>query len=294
LSDRSRHTFALVPRRRFLGTHGGGRRSARRGEGDTVAGSRAYRPGDHMSAINWAATARLSAARGTDEFIVDDYFADQMPRVALAVDRRRAMALYPPPLPWLDKAAAATTVAEIVAASAAAARARLLAVTPAGVGPGRATAAAAEPDEGDDALRRSLRALLRRRNLLPLGSFLFVVSDFLVPVEPELWASLVRAGWDVTPVVVQDPTWEQSFPPVAGVTVPFVSAADGAPRDVWLTPRAARRLRREHEQRLASLLQRFQALRLDPVLVDTADAADIAGRFNGWAERRRRLRGRAA
>jgi uncharacterized protein (DUF58 family) len=259
-----------------------------------VAGSRAYRPGDHMSAINWAATARLSAARATDEFIVDDYFADQMPRVALAVDRRRAMAPYPPPLPWLDKAGAAGMVAEIVAASAAAARARLLGVTPAGVGPGRATAAAWEPDEGDDALRLSLRALLRRRNLLPLGSFLFVVSDFLVPVEPELWASLVRAGWDVTPVVVQDPTWEQSFPPVAGVTVPFVSAPDGAPRDVWLTPREARRFRREHEQRLAFLLQRFQALGLDPVLVDTADAADIAGRFNGWAERRRRLRGRAA
>jgi uncharacterized protein (DUF58 family) len=294
LARRRRATFPLVPRRRFAGTEAGGRRSIRRGEGDEVAGSRAYRPGDHVSAINWAASARLSAARGTDEFVVDEHFAEQMPRVALAVDRRPAMGMYEPPLPWLDKAAATRAVVELVAASAAAARAPLAAVTRKGVD-GRRAVFHPESAAAEDELRAGLVALLRRRDRLPLGSFLFVVSDFLFPLEHSLWVSLVRAGWDVTPVVVQDPTWEQSFPVgVAGVSVAFAGASGGRVREAWLSPRAAASLRREHEQRLTALLHRFRRLDLDPVLVGTVDAAAITARFRAWADRRRRVRRRAA
>ena len=57
--------FALVPRRRFLGVQFGRRRSSRRGLGDEVAGTRPYRPGDLIAHIHWAASARLSEARGT-------------------------------------------------------------------------------------------------------------------------------------------------------------------------------------------------------------------------------------
>jgi uncharacterized protein (DUF58 family) len=288
-----RATFPLVPRRRFSGTEAGGRRSIRRGEGDVVAGSRAYRPGDHISAINWAASARLSAARGTDEFVVDEHFAEQMPRVALAVDRRPAMSLYGPPLPWLDKAATTRAVVDLVDASAAAARAPLVAVTRRGLDRRRAVF---RPDPAaDDELQASLVALLRRRDRLPLGSFLFVISDFLLPLEHSLWVSLVRAGWDVTPVVVQDPSWEQSFPEaVAGVSVAFAGPSGGRVREAWLSPRDAAALRREHERRLAELLARFRRLGVDPVLVDTAEPSVITARFRAWAERRRRVRGRAA
>ena len=32
---------------------------------------------------------------------------------------------------------------------------------------------------------------------------------------------MLAAGWDVVPVVVQDPVWERSFPDVGGVTLPL-------------------------------------------------------------------------
>ena len=47
-------TFPLEPRRRLIGLSFGGMRSVRRGTGSDVAGSRPYRPGDDMDAIDAA------------------------------------------------------------------------------------------------------------------------------------------------------------------------------------------------------------------------------------------------
>ena len=74
-------TFPLIPRRRVLGLAFGGLHSIRRGHGSDVAASRPYRPGDAMRTIDWAASARMSLARGTDEFVVREHFADEAPRV---------------------------------------------------------------------------------------------------------------------------------------------------------------------------------------------------------------------
>jgi len=115
----------LTPQRRFAGARFGAYRSPRRGEGDEVAGTRPYRRGDRISRIDWAASARLSAARGTDEFVTREFFADQAPRVVVVCDRRPAMAVYGGGLPWLDKAAAAAGVFELVASSVIAERADL-------------------------------------------------------------------------------------------------------------------------------------------------------------------------
>ena len=52
-----------------------------------------------MRGIDWAASARLSAARSEDAFIVRERFADESPRVVIVADRRPAMALCPPGLP---------------------------------------------------------------------------------------------------------------------------------------------------------------------------------------------------
>jgi uncharacterized protein (DUF58 family) len=49
--------FPLTPRRRLIGLSFGGMRSARRGTGSDVAGSRPYRPGDDIDNIDWAASA---------------------------------------------------------------------------------------------------------------------------------------------------------------------------------------------------------------------------------------------
>ena len=96
-------------------------KSLRRGSGTDVAGSRPYRPGDDIDSIDWAASARLSTARGEDEFVVRERFAEEAPKIVIVCDRRPEMACYGPPLPWLDKPKAMRTVVELVLASAGAA-----------------------------------------------------------------------------------------------------------------------------------------------------------------------------
>jgi uncharacterized protein (DUF58 family) len=87
--------FPLVPRRRLLGLTFGAIHGARRGIGADVAGSRPYQPGDDRDSIDWAATARLSSARDTDEFVVREHYADEAPgdgavlgRAAVAAQER--------------------------------------------------------------------------------------------------------------------------------------------------------------------------------------------------------------
>ena len=296
--------FALVPRRRFVGVQFGQHRSARRGPGDEVAGTRPYRPGDRRTWIDWRASARLSAARGTDEFVVREFFADQSPRVVVVLDRRPRMRLYEPPSPWLDKAATVETAVRLIAAAATAERGDLGAVEMAGGrvrwlsprAPSEVVALRARRasftafDAVDGALEACFATLGRRASSLPPGSFVFVLSDFLEPVPASAWARLRVFGLDPTPVVVQDPTWEQSFPPVDGVVLPIADPATGGVADVWIGRREARRRANENEQRLAQLLRRFGRLGLDPVLLGSSDPDAIADAFGHWSDRRRLLR----
>src|SRR5262245_56617894 len=95
--------FPLVPRRRVVGLAFGGIRTARRGNGSDIAGSRRYVPGDDVAWIDWAASARLSAAHDSDDFIVLELFADEAPRVIMVADHRSSMGIRPSPLRQLDK-----------------------------------------------------------------------------------------------------------------------------------------------------------------------------------------------
>lgn len=294
--------FRLVPQRRFAGVQFGAHRSPRRGEGDEVVGSRPYRPGDRTSWIDWRASARLSAARGSDEFVIREFFAEQAPRVVLVVDRRPAMELYRPPLPWLDKRAAVAAVARLVAVSTVAEQGELafaadeewLPPRTGGHRPALERRLAEPLAAPEDALDRSLRLLLRHRALFPVGSFVFVVSDFLAPPAPRLWARLRALRWDVTPVVVQDPTWEQSFPAIGGTLLPLVDPVTGARSEAWIGPREARARALANESRLDALEHGFLRLGFDPLVVGTSDPAEVSRRFGAWAERRRRVRRRSA
>ena len=126
---------------------------------------------------------------------------------------------------------------------------------------------------------------------LPAGSFVFVVSDFLVEVPSALWLRLRARGLDVVPVVVQDPTWEQSFPAVAGTVLPIREPSSGRVADLYVRGRDARRRRNQmNEQRRAALLARFRRFGFDPVLIDAADPTRIGAAFTRWADRRRQLR----
>jgi uncharacterized protein (DUF58 family) len=298
--------FPLAPRRRVIGLAFGAMHSARRGLGSDVAGSRPYRQGDDVDAIDWAASARLSSARGTDEFVVRERFADEAPRVIVVSDRRPQMALFPEPLPWLRKDEAMKRVTELVVASALGARGYLGYVDH-GDGnvdepywsPPRAqrdlpdvagrTGFAAPPG----AVELAFEHLLRAHPPLPAGSFLFVLSDFLPPPPDAMWAAALERRWDVVPVVIQDPTWEQSFPQVAGVVVPIVDPASGALRLARFGRREAAARRTRNEQRLAALVESLRGLDLEPVLVSSAGLEEIFWQFVGWSEQRLFWRGQA-
>jgi uncharacterized protein (DUF58 family) len=293
-------TFPLVLRRRHAGLAFGANPSARRGPGTDVAGSRAYRTGDAMRSIDWAASARLSAARSEDAFVVRERFADESPRVVVVTDRRPAMALCPPGLPWLRKPVAMRSAATLIAASTARSRGAIGLLD---FGDGAAEPAWSSPRTSglwhfeerlatdcfgapNDAVEQAFGYLGRLRSALPAGSFVFVLSDFLADAGAEVWLEAIGRRWDVIPVVIQDPLWEASFPDISGVVVPFVDAGSRVVRRVRLRRGDARRLREAHEARHAELLDRFQDLGLDPVVGTSDDPDAILIAFLAWADLR--------
>jgi uncharacterized protein (DUF58 family) len=265
-----------------------------------VIGTRPYEIGDPVSTIDWFASARLSAATGRDEFIVRDHAADEAPRVVLVCDRRPAMGIYDPTLPWLSKPRAVAEVAAALVASAVAARADVASLDyadgePYWLPPGRRDVPWLAQERvtnagfaaADDNVEQALIFLGQLRSDLPTGSFVFVVSDFLVPPRAGTWLDAAAHGWDVVPVVVQDPVWEQSFPEVGSVAIPVADPEDGRTHLVRLSRREATRRRHANEERLRRLLMELTSLDLEPVLIGTSDPYDIDRAFVEWAEMRR-------
>ena len=288
--------FPLRPRRRVVGLAYGTMHSTRRGVGSDVAGSRPYRPGDDVKLIDWAASAKLSRARGHDEFVVRQHYAEEAPRVVVLCDRRPSMSLFPPGWPWLEKPEAVRVILRLIADSALAAQAYVGYLDHGVWRPPTSQHPLHDLDRPftapPDALARGLEELLGHSRDVPGGSFVFVVSDFLAPLPRELWLRAVARRWDVIPVVVQDPVWEQSFPEVGGVVIPFADPGTGRPAYAELTRREAASLRRANEARRAQLLRELRGLDLEPVLVDRSDLRSVFGAFLAWADRRRTSRPR--
>jgi hypothetical protein len=293
----------LYPRRRLLGTTSGGATSIRRGGRADVASSRPYRPGDHFRTIDWKASARLASARQSDDFIVRERFAEEIPAVVIVIDRRPEMALYPTELPWLHKPAAVHAAARLLVASALNQRS-LVAYLDYATHPGETTSGTPfwEPpraqanvwraglrdrledhlthafDAPEDNVAQALAFLGSLRGAVPIGSFVFVLSDFIAPTPPEFWGQAVDHGWDVVPVIVQDPVWEQSFPEIAGVSISLADARGSAARMVRLETREVAERRAANEARLERLQRDFVRLGLDPVVIgdETSDAVHAA------------------
>jgi uncharacterized protein (DUF58 family) len=288
----------------------GGYHSLRRGRGTDIAGSRNYVPGDRLAWIDWKTSARRSALHDDDAFIVREHYADEAPRVVIVADHHPSMALYPPELPWLAKAAVLRHVIVAVVAAAHAARAYIGYLDFSGAS-GRAGGAYWIPprrlsirqiehrlttafDAPDNVLELGIDELLVRRHGAEAGCFLFVVSDFLRPPPLETWLRARARRWDLVPVIVQDPVWEQSFPAVGGTLLPIADPATGRTRGIRLTAPEARRLREEHSARLESLIRLFHSLDFDPVLLGNSDEHEVDLALLNWANRRRFLRTRAA
>ena len=276
-------------------------RSVRRGSGSDVAGSRPYRPGDDVSRIDWAASAKLSLARGEEQFVVREHFAEEAPRVVVLVDRRPAMSLYGPEWPWLSKADAIRACAQAISTSARAARGYLGYLDYDGDRrewrPARSEHELRPRDldrafhAPDDSVARALDFLGEQRRDMPAGTFLFVLSDFLAGPRRDVWLRLAGHRWDIAPVVIQDPVWERSFPDVSGIVVPFADPRTGRVVHLSLGEREVAERREANERRFEQLVAGFRALDLEPVLVGSSDPRDVAASFLAWAERRSFARG---
>jgi uncharacterized protein (DUF58 family) len=296
-------TFPLKPKRRLVGLAYGQMHSTRRGTGSDIAGSRPYRPGDSMKLIDWSASAKLSRARGRDELVVREHFAEEAPRVVVLCDRSPSMSLFPPGWPWLEKPAALQNVLRLIADSSLAAQAYAGYLDhAAGDAFWRPPKSQRELHELDldrpfrapaDALARGLEELLRHTRDTPAGTFVFVVSDFLRPPSRDLWLRVLARRWDVTPVVVQDTVWEQSFPDVGGIVLPFADPQTGKPGYAELTRREATDRRRANKARRAQLVRTLRGLDLEPVLIDRNGLHDVFAAFTAWVDRRRAVRGHA-
>jgi uncharacterized protein (DUF58 family) len=294
-------TFPLVPRGRLIGLSFGTMRSFRRGTGSDVVDSRPYRTGDDVHSIDWAASARRSAALNSDEFIVREHYAEEAPRVVIACDRRPGMSFFSSPLPWLDKPRAVQETAELLMRSAVGAGGFV------GYLDHAAGTAYWEPPRGgrrprevmekrfaeapftapEDSLERALDHLAEHRRVVTSGAFVFVLSDFLPPPSDATWLQVLEHRWDLVPVVIQDPTWEQSFPDVHGIVLPLRDARTGRAAPTRLSAREAKKRREANERRFAELLDVFHGLDLDPVLVSSSDPGDILSSFLDWSESRR-------
>ena len=285
----------------MVGLAFGAMHGARRGTGSDIAASRPYRAGDNPDRIDWGASARLSAARDTDEFVVREYFADEAPRAIVAVDCRPAMGLCSPEIPWLQKAEASSAAAELVEDSVVEARGfvgrlefgareNVVAWSPPAGGRGvRALVDHAIPDAesmiGAGAVGGALEFLAYHRRSVPAASFVFVVSDFLDPPSLETWERALDRGWDAVPVIVQDPIWEQSFPDVDGIGMPLVNES-GRLHVVRLRRGESRVWRVRHEERLAILVAGMRALGIEPVLLSSVEPARIFDAFVSWSVER--------
>jgi len=95
------------------------------------------------------------------------------------------------------------------------------------------------------------------------------------------------------PVIVQDPVWEQSFPELASVTVPFAEPGTGRVVTARLSRSEARARRVANEARLGRLLGELRGVGLDPLVIGTSDSLEIDREFLAWAELRRQGRRRA-
>jgi uncharacterized protein (DUF58 family) len=274
----------------------------RRGLGSDVAGSRPYEPGDDVDRIDWHASARLSLARGTEEFVVREHFADEAPRVVVLCDRRPSMSIFSPEWPWLRKPEAIGLATRLIGDSAIAARGLLGYLDEADGDRHWQPPRSGEhlSVNGDrpftaprDTISRGLDHLVEQRRDLPAGSFLFVLSDFLDPPSRDDWLRALERRWEIVPVVIQDPVWEQSFPDVGGAVVPFADPATGDVSLVRLTDDEVAERRDANERRLRDLLSSLRGLDLDPVVVSSHEPREVTLAFLTWADQRLFTRGRA-
>jgi hypothetical protein len=221
-------------------------------------------------------------------------------------DRRPEMALFPAGYDWLSKPTAVREAADLIAASAMAAHG-LVGYLDLADGeepfwrPPRTQTHLWELEERlgaagfsapPDNVSRALEHLGAFRADLPGGTFVFVLSDFLTGPPLDSWVRALERGWEVVPVIVQDPYWEQDFPPVASIVAPIVDPVARRVLYVRLTEQEVEQRRAANRERKQRLLGGFTALGMEPILLSSSEREQIFQAFLEWCDRRRAQRGR--
>jgi hypothetical protein len=217
------------------------------------------------------------------------------------------MELFPEELPWLSKPAVMREAGRLIADSAQRARGLLgyLDYAEGGAEPfwraphsqqdfWRTKESHLQHDAfraGADNVTLAIHHLIDARRALPAGTFVFLLSDFIEPLDDEAWAEVLELPWDLVPVVIQDPVWEQSFPPIGGVVTPFVAADGGALQYVRLTEAEVAARRTLNIERLARLESDLLELGVDPILVSSEQPDAVQSAFLEWSEHRLTARG---
>ena len=294
-------TFPLVSRRRLVGLAFGAMHGARRGTGSDIAASRPYRSGDNPDRIDWGASARLSSARNTDEFVVREYFSDEAPRAIAAVDSRPAWRCACRESPGSGRTRPPRSRRARRGQRRRGARLR----RPTRVRRPRRTWSAGGLRQGRGGQERSSimrfpirrhstagRAIAGRSNSSPTTdarcrrrASCSSSRTSSPPPALETWERALDRGWDVVPVVVQDPIWELSFPDVDRIGIPMVDEA-GRRRVVRLRRGESGAWRACHEERYAELLGGMRSFGIEPVLVSTVERAGVFDGFLSWSAER--------
>lgn len=285
----------LEPSIRIIGTLFGQAASRRRGLSDDIVGSRTYLPGDDIRRIDWAGSARLSALSGQEQFLVRESYGEEAPTIVIACDRRPSMALYPERFPWLCKPLAMQRFSELVVKAAAHYHCPIAYLDQQHWQPPKmtgefneVTALSAEQQfsarEADgDAL---LLQLQQFEHQLPPGSFVFLLSDFNELPSTHAISTALDAEWDLIPVVLRDPTWEQSYPiEIAGLSVP-VSDTNGELRFLRQSKAQANQRRQANEQLMSEIDHLFTSHGFPPLLLASAQDEAISESVIAWHERR--------
>lgn len=289
----------LEPHVRIIGSLFGSAASRRRGNSDDVVSGRPYQIGDDVRRIDWATSARLSAIRGEDTFIVRESYGEEAPVVCLTVDRSSSMALYPREYPWLHKPDAVRLIAEVVALSAGHYHCPVSYLDPSSwQAPSTSTGVddvlqlieEGRYDRSGDTVDSLFERLHSVEHLLPGGTFVFCCSDFMEVPSERMLAMILDAEWDLVPVVVQDPLWEQSYPDAAAEVALPVCDETGRFRLLRQSRAEVQERRQAHETRLRRLEELFTGYGFPPIVVSGTGSEELADALKSWNIRRRPLR----
>jgi uncharacterized protein (DUF58 family) len=289
----------LEPQVRIIGSLFGTAASRRRGVSDDVVGGRPYQIGDDVRRVDWATSARLSALQGEDRFVVRESYGEEAPIVCFALDRSSSMALYPREYPWLHKPAAVRLIAEVVALSAKHYHCPLAYLdadrwqspsTSTGPGDLMQLLDQGSYDRPGDTIDTLFRRLRTVEHLLPGGSFVFCCSDFMQAPSKRTLAMIVDAEWDLIPVIVQDPLWEQTYPEAAGDVALPVCDDEGRFHLLRQSRAEVRERRQAHEARLRRLEELFTSYGFPPIVISDVGHDSLTDALRSWHTRRKLLR----